>query len=149
MKPIKNQVESEGMRVCHLRDGAAIIQYLHWLEQNIDNLEITELSGATKLLEFRSKQEKFKSPSFTSISSVGPNAASPHYSPTPESDTKITKDKIYLIDSGGQYLDGTTDTTRTIHLGNPTEFERETFTRVLKGFISIHTAVFPPGTSVS
>lgn len=148
MKPIKNPIESEGMRLCHIRDGTAIIRYIHWLEQNIDNPDgITELTGAAQLRKFRQEQENFKSLSFTAISSVGPNAASPHYSPTPESDTKLTKDKVYLIDSGGQYLDGTTDTTRTIHLGEPTEFEREAFTRVLKGFIAIHTAVFPSGAS--
>lgn len=149
LKTQKNAVESEGLRLCHLRDGAAIIRYLHWLEKNINSQEITELSGAAQLLKFRSEQDKFKGTSFTSISSVGANAASPHYSPTPETDTKLTKNQVYLIDSGGQYLDGTTDTTRTIHLGFPIDFERETFTRVLKGFIAIHTAVFPSGASVS
>lgn len=87
--------------------------------------------------------------SFTSISAVGKHAAMAHYSPTSDSDAQITRNEMYLIDSGGQYLDGTTDITRTIHLGEPTTEQKDAFTRVLKGFISLARAIFPPHAPVS
>ncbi|XP_055587081.1 xaa-Pro aminopeptidase ApepP-like [Uranotaenia lowii] len=146
-KAVKNSVEAEGMRKAHIRDGAALVRYLHWLEKNVDSNNVTELSGAAKLREFRSVQENFVDLSFTAISSFGPNGAIVHYSPTEETDTLITRDSIYLIDSGGQYLDGTTDVTRSVHMGTPTSFQKEAFTRVLKGFLSLGSAVFPTKTS--
>uniref|UniRef100_A0A336M0S0 CSON009826 protein n=1 Tax=Culicoides sonorensis TaxID=179676 RepID=A0A336M0S0_CULSO len=145
MKSVKNDIEAEGMKQAHIRDGAAIVRYLHWLEQNVDVLNITELSGADKLKVFRSEQDKYQSLSFTSISAVGSNAAMAHYTPDEETNKQITRNEIYLIDSGGQYLDGTSDTTRTIHLGQPNEMEKECFTRVFKGFIAVFTSVFPSG----
>lgn len=147
MKAVKNAVEAEGMRKAHVRDGAAVVRYLHWLEENVDSENITELSGAAKLREFRSMQENFVDLSFTAISAFGPNGAIVHYSPTEETDTLITRDNIYLIDSGGQYFDGTTDITRSVHMGEPTAFQKEAFTRVLKGFLSLGSAVFPTKTS--
>uniref|UniRef100_A0A182N8Z9 Aminopeptidase P N-terminal domain-containing protein n=1 Tax=Anopheles dirus TaxID=7168 RepID=A0A182N8Z9_9DIPT len=143
MKAVKNEVEAIGMRRAHIRDGAAVVRYLHWLEKVVDEGNVTELSGAAQLREFRSQQDMFVDLSFTAISAFGPNGAIVHYSPTEETDRLITRDGIYLIDSGGQYLDGTTDVTRSIHLGEPTVFQRECFTRVLKGFLSLASAVFP------
>lgn len=90
------------------------------------------------------RQEHFRGLSFEAISAVGSNAAMAHYSPTDETAVAINRNQIYLLDSGGQYFDGTTDTTRTVHFGTPTDFEMEAFTRVLKGFISMGTATFPP-----
>ncbi|XP_065081574.1 xaa-Pro aminopeptidase ApepP-like [Ochlerotatus camptorhynchus] len=145
-KAVKNSVEAEGMRKAHIRDGAAVVRYLHWLEENITE-NITELSGAAQLREFRSMQENFVDLSFTAISAFGPNGAIVHYSPTEETDTLITRDNVYLIDSGGQYWDGTTDITRSVHMGEPTAFQKEAFTRVLKGFLSLGSAVFPTKTS--
>ncbi|KFB48837.1 AGAP000476-PA-like protein [Anopheles sinensis] len=143
MKAVKNPIEAAGMRRAHVRDGAAVVRYLHWLETVVDEGNVTELSGAAKLREFRSEQELFVDLSFTAISAFGANGAIVHYSPTEETDLAITRDGIYLIDSGGQYLDGTTDVTRSVHLGEPTAFQRECFTRVLKGFLSVGSAVFP------
>ena len=93
--------------------------------------------------------ENFKGLSFEPISAVGAHAAMAHYSPTPESAAQITRNEIYLLDSGGQYSDGTTDITRTVHFGEPTDAEKEAFTRVLKGVISLGTASFPPDAPVS
>ncbi|XP_053678694.1 xaa-Pro aminopeptidase ApepP-like [Anopheles nili] len=143
LKAIKNAVEAFGMRRAHIRDGAAVVRYLHWLEQQVDEGNVTELSGAAQLREFRSQQDLFVDLSFTAISAFGPNGAIVHYSPTEDTDLQITRDGIYLIDSGGQYLDGTTDVTRSVHLGEPTAFQRECFTRVLKGFLGVASAVFP------
>lgn len=143
MKAVKNPTERQGMRNAHVKDAAALCCYFAWLERNINNTTITEISGAKKLEEFRSMQAGFRGLSFSTISSVGPHGAIIHYEPDPESDVPITTDTLYLCDSGGQYLDGTTDVTRTIHLGTPTEFEREAFTRVLKGQLQMGTAVFP------
>uniref|UniRef100_A0A182P193 Aminopeptidase P N-terminal domain-containing protein n=1 Tax=Anopheles epiroticus TaxID=199890 RepID=A0A182P193_9DIPT len=143
MKAVKNAVEASGMRRAHVRDGAAVVRYLHWLEQNVDGGNVTELSGAAMLHEFRRQQDMFVDLSFGAISAFGPNGAIVHYSPSEETDLPITRDGIYLIDSGGQYLDGTTDVTRSVHLGEPTAFQRECFTRVLKGFLSLASAVFP------
>jgi len=113
------------------------------LESNVSKGEITEISGATKLTEFRSEQVDFVGPSFDTISSVGPHGAIIHYKPSKDSDVPIRMDCLYLCDSGGQYKDGTTDVTRTIHFGNPSDFEKECFTRVLKGQIKLGTTVFP------
>lgn len=143
MKAVKNPVERQGMRNAHIRDAAALCCYFAWLEKNVKNSTITEISGAKKLEEFRSLQADFKGLSFATISSVGPHGAIIHYHPEPETDVPITTDTLYLCDSGGQYLDGTTDVTRTIHLGTPTDFEKESFTRVLKGQLQMGNAVFP------
>lgn len=146
-RAVKNPVEAEGMRRAHIRDGAAVVRYLHWLEENVDLGNVTELSGAMQLRDFRSVQENYVGLSFEAISAFGTNAAIVHYSPTEETDTPITRDNIYLIDSGGQYWDGTTDVTRSVHMGEPTAFQKEAFTRVLKGFLSLGSSVFPPKTS--
>ncbi|XP_063700058.1 xaa-Pro aminopeptidase ApepP [Culicoides brevitarsis] len=147
MKAIKNDTEIAGMKNCHIRDGVALCQYFAWLEKELEeNRKVDEISGADKLQELRSVQDKFVGLSFPTISSSGPNGAIIHYNPTPESKRPITKDELYLCDSGAQYLDGTTDVTRTLHFGVPTEFEKECFTRVLKGQIALGTAIFPTKT---
>lgn len=144
MKAVKNPVEVQGMINAHIRDGAALCEYFAWLEETLGKGErITEISAAKKLLSFRAAQKYFKGMSFPSISSSGPNGAIIHYSPSPATDRALSTGEIYLIDSGGQYLDGTTDVTRTLHFGTPTDFERDCFTRVLKGSIALVTATFP------
>eukprot|EP00090_Calanus_glacialis_P043927 TRINITY_DN7796_c0_g1_i1.p1 TRINITY_DN7796_c0_g1~~TRINITY_DN7796_c0_g1_i1.p1 ORF type:complete len:620 (+),score=228.62 TRINITY_DN7796_c0_g1_i1:83-1942(+) len=143
MKSIKNPVELAGFDACHDRDSAALCQYFCWLDRTLDQGEITEITGADRLEKFRAEQEHFMGLSFPSISSVGPNGAIIHYRPAPDTARPISRTELYLLDSGAQYRDGTTDVTRTIHLGTPTHHEKECFTRVLKGMIGLATAVFP------
>eukprot|EP01062_Namystynia_karyoxenos_P028145 TRINITY_DN21386_c0_g1_i1.p1 TRINITY_DN21386_c0_g1~~TRINITY_DN21386_c0_g1_i1.p1 ORF type:complete len:711 (+),score=235.00 TRINITY_DN21386_c0_g1_i1:94-2226(+) len=144
LKAVKNEVEMQGMRECHRRDGIALCRYLMWLEQQVrDGQKITEWDGSQKLLEFRKAQEHFLMASFPTISSSGPNAASCHYEPAAEDSRDITASEIYLVDSGGQYHDGTTDVTRTVHFGIPTAREREAYTLVLKGVIALAEIVCP------
>ncbi|KAF9566554.1 Creatinase/aminopeptidase [Agrocybe pediades] len=148
LKAIKNQTELEGFRQCHIRDGAALARYFSWLEEQLNNgVELNESQGSDQLEKFRSELDLFMGLSFTTISSTGPNGAIIHYSPDPNDCEIIKKDQIYLCDSGGQYLDGTTDVTRTWHFGTPTEEEKRAFTRVLQGNIAIDTAIFPSGTT--
>ena len=143
LKAIKNETEIQGFINCHIRDAAALCSYFAWLEKEIPKGTVTEVSGSERLLQFRQEMLNFVGPSFDTISSVGPNAAIIHYKPSIETDTQLTTDKIYLVDSGGQYKDGTTDVTRTLHFGNPTQFEKECFTRVFKGQTRLGRAVFP------
>lgn len=110
---------------------------------------VTKLSLILCFFRKPSEGEHFKGLSFTSISAVGAHAAMAHYSPTNLTDTRITRNEIYLIDSGGQYSDGTTDITRTLHYGTPTDDQKDSFTRVLKGFISLSRAIFPTGAGVN
>ncbi|KIL60909.1 hypothetical protein M378DRAFT_193546 [Amanita muscaria Koide BX008] len=148
LKAIKNVTELEGFRQCHIRDGAALIRYFAWLEEQLDNgVVLNEFQGAGQLKQFRSELDLFRGLSFETISSTGPNAAVIHYSPDPEDCAIIKKDQIYLCDSGGQYWDGTTDVTRTLHFGTPTDQEKRAFTRVLQGHIALDTAIFPTGTT--
>ncbi|KAI1812853.1 aminopeptidase-like protein [Poronia punctata] len=148
-KAIKNETELQGMRACHVRDGAALIEYFAWLEDQLvgRNATIDEVEGADKLEALRKKQKDFVGLSFDTISSTGPNAAVIHYKPERGSCAKIDPAAIYLCDSGAQYLDGTTDTTRTLHFGTPTEREIESYTLVLKGNVALDTLVFPKGTT--
>ncbi|KAL8667635.1 MAG: hypothetical protein Q9202_000490 [Teloschistes flavicans] len=148
-KAIKNAVELQGMRACHVRDGASLSEYFAWLEEEllVKGTKLDEVQGADKLEEIRSKKEHFVGLSFDTISSTGPNAAVVHYKPERGNCSVIDPKAVYLCDSGAQYLDGTTDTTRTLHLGEPTEMERKAYTLVLKGVIAIDRAIFPKGTS--
>lgn len=148
-KAVKNDVELQGMRACHVRDGAALTEYFAWLENELINKKTTldEVDAANKLEEIRSKHDLFVGLSFDTISSTGPNGAVIHYKPEKGNCSIIDPNAIYLCDSGAQFLDGTTDVTRTFHFGKPTEFEKKAFTLVLKGHIGIDTAVFPKGTS--
>lgn len=148
-KAIKNSTELEGMRQCHIRDGAALIEYFAWLEDELINKhsKLDEVQAADKLEQIRSTHDKFVGLSFDTISSTGANAAVIHYKPEPGNCSTIDPAQVYLCDSGAQYLDGTTDTTRTLHFGEPTAMEREAYTLVLKGHIALELAVFPKGTS--
>lgn len=148
-KAIKNEVELKGMRDCHVRDGAALTEYFAWLENELINKKSTldEVDAADRLEKIRSKHENFVGLSFDTISSTGANAAVIHYKPEKGICAVIDPNAIYLCDSGAQYLDGTTDTTRTFHFTKPTEKEKKAFTLVLKGVIALDTAVFPKGTS--
>jgi Xaa-Pro aminopeptidase len=148
-KAVKNETELEGMRACHVRDGAALIEYFAWLENQliVEKAVIDEVTAADKLEECRSRQKNFVGLSFDTISSTGANAAVIHYKPEPGNCSIIDPKAVYLCDSGAQYFDGTTDTTRTLHFGEPTEMERKAYTLVLKGNIALDVAVFPKGTS--
>jgi Xaa-Pro aminopeptidase len=133
LKAIKNQIEIEGFRNSHIRDGVALTKFLFWLESEFEKKELNEIDVSNKLLEFRKKQDLFFSESFDTISAFGPNASIIHYKPTSKTCLKIDNSNFFLLDSGAQYLDGTTDVTRTIHLGSPTDYQKECFTMVLKG----------------
>ncbi|KAF4972622.1 hypothetical protein FZEAL_9565 [Fusarium zealandicum] len=148
-KAIKTEAELAGMRACHVRDGAALIQYFAWLENQLVEKKATldEVEAADKLEELRSQKKDFAGLSFPTISSTGANAAIIHYGPERGNCATIDPEAIYLCDSGAQYRDGTTDTTRTLHFGTPTEAEREAYTLVLKGHIALDQAVFPKGTT--
>jgi Xaa-Pro aminopeptidase len=145
-KAVKNKTEISGFRAAHIRDGAAMVKFLCWLEKNVGQTKATEVSAAEKAAEFRALDKMFRGMSFETISSYGAHGAVVHYAPSPESDVPLKPEGIYLIDSGGQYLDGTTDITRTISLGNPTEEQKERFTRVLKGLVDLLITSFPQGT---
>ncbi|KXS96306.1 hypothetical protein AC578_7481 [Pseudocercospora eumusae] len=148
-KAVKNPVELEGMRTCHIRDGAALIEYFAWLENQLVNekASLDEVQAADKLDQIRSRHANFVGLSFDTISSTGPNAAIIHYKPERGNCSTIDPAQVYLCDSGAQYLDGTTDTTRTLHFGTPSAKEIETYTLVLKGTVGLELAVFPKGTS--
>jgi len=145
-KATKNLTELEGSRNAHIRDGVSVTKFLHWLKNHQNIEEENEISVANKLLYFREKNDFFHSISFDSISAIGKNAALPHYRADRQNKVSMQKDCIYLSDSGGQYFDGTTDITRTIILGNSTTEQKDRFTRVLKGHISLSTHTFPIGT---
>ncbi|KAF5100670.1 hypothetical protein D0Z00_001182 [Geotrichum galactomycetum] len=147
-KSIKNPAELRGAKNCQIKDGVALIRYFAWLENELKvkgNKTITDYQGGLKAEEFRSEMEDFVGLSFETISSSGPNAAVIHYAPAPDSKFLIDIDQVYLCDSGGQYLDGTTDTTRTMHFGTPKQEEIDAYTLVLKGHIALASLVFPEG----
>ncbi len=145
-KALKNPVEVAGHRAASVRDGAALARFLRWVEIECVKGGQTELSAAAKLLSFREATGLLKDTSFDTISATGAHGASPHYHCTEESNVPIERGQLYLVDSGGQYADGTTDVTRVMPIGEPTADMRDRFTRVLKGHIAIATAVFPDGT---
>jgi len=146
MKARKNATELEGARNAHIRDGAAMVRFLHWFAIHAPGGHLSEIDAAQALETFRRDTGKLKDISFPSIAAAGANAAFPHYRVTIKTNAKIRKG-IFLIDSGGQYEDGTTDITRTLAVGKPTALMRDRFTRVLKGHIAIARAVFPKGTT--
>jgi Xaa-Pro aminopeptidase len=146
LKSVKNEVEIAGFRDAMASDGAAWIKFWHWLEQNIDRDGITEMSAAEKLRGFRSEMPHFWNESFAPIVAFGEHGAIVHYSASPDSNARITRGNFVLIDTGGQYSCGTTDITRTLHLGAPTQQQKRDYTLVLKGHIALQTAVFPEGT---
>ncbi|PWA18567.1 hypothetical protein CCH79_00005691 [Gambusia affinis] len=146
-KAVKDETEERILREAHVRDAVAVIQLLMWLEKVVPVANVTELRAAEYVNRCRSKQKDNRGPSFETISASGPNAALAHYSPSEETSRRLTVDEMFLVDSGGQYLDGTTDITRTVHWGTPTDMQKEAFTRVLMGNIEISQTVFPSGTS--
>lgn len=145
MKAVKTQAEIDGSRKAHLKDAVTLCEYFAWLEKQVPSGTVTECSAADKLEEIKRGQEDYVSLSFTTISSTGADGAIIHYKPTPETDKVLSTEEIYLCDSGAQYRDGTTDVTRTVHFGMPSDYEKECFTRVLKGHINLCAAVFPNG----
>ncbi|XP_037084313.1 xaa-Pro aminopeptidase 1-like [Pollicipes pollicipes] len=150
MKAMKNPVEVASMKQAHLRDSTALCDFLAMLEQSVGQGKAwTELSVASKLIEYRQQQDLFRGTSFTSIVGFGPNGAIIHYKASPETDTTVDSSDVLLLDSGGQYPDGTTDVTRTMHYGQPTDFQREAYTRVLMGVIDLGRVVFKKGATDS
>lgn len=141
-KAVKNPTEQRGAREAHIIDAIAMIKFLHWIETYWRE-DITEITASKQLETFRREDSRCVDLSFATISGFGPHSAIIHYSATPKTDSRIDNSSIYLIDSGGQYPAGTTDITRTIHLGTPTEEQKELYTLVLKGHLAIRHAVFP------
>ncbi|MGQ2931253.1 MAG: M24 family metallopeptidase, partial [Sphingopyxis sp.] len=146
-RAMKNDTEIAGQRAAQARDGAAVSNFLHWLSIAGPAGGETELSAAAKLLSFREQTGKLVDTSFDTISGASSNGAICHYRVSEETNLPIVMDSLYLVDSGGQYLDGTTDITRTIAIGTPTAEMKRRFTQVLKGHIALATIRFPHGTS--
>lgn len=144
LKQAKNATELEGFKNCHIRDGVAVVKFLCWLDSNWQG--ISEWDVVQKLGKFRRQQDLFFSDSFGTIAASGANAAIVHYQPSEQQSSVLVKDNVLLIDSGAQYYDGTTDVTRTIALGNPSDEIKKAFTYVLKAHIALATACFPEGT---
>ena len=145
-KAIKNDVELGGTRAAHVRDGVAVARFLQWMEDVAPQGGLDELGAAAKLRAFREESGSLVDLSFDTISAAGPNGALPHYKVDESTNRAIETGTLYLVDSGGQYADGTTDITRTIAIGAPTAEMRRRFTQVLKGHIALATARFPKGT---
>lgn len=147
LKSIKNETEIDGFRHAVVKDGIALVRFYYWLENQMAAGEkVTELSLAEKLTAFRADQPQYIMDSFETIAGYGAHGAIVHYAATPETDATLQAEGLLLVDSGAQYLDGTTDITRTIALGEPTEQMKKDFTRVLKGTISLAKSKFPAGT---
>ncbi|WGF88167.1 aminopeptidase P family protein [Marinivivus vitaminiproducens] len=145
-KARKNATELAGAKAAHLRDAAAMVRFLAWIDLDAEPGQTTEWELAERLDAERAKDPLFRGPSFPTISASGPNGALPHYRVTEASARPLDEDALYVVDSGGQYLDATTDITRTIVIGRPTALMRRAFTAVLRGHIAIDQAIFPRGT---
>ena len=143
----KTPQEIDGARAAHRRDGLAVTKFIRWISEQAVKRAVTEYEAAQRVTEYRAEGQNFRGTSFNPIVGAGPNGAIIHYSATPESSRTIDRDSILLVDSGGQYLDGTTDITRTIAIGTPTDEMKHFFTLVLKGHIALATARFPKGTT--
>jgi Xaa-Pro aminopeptidase len=148
-KACKNAVELDGIRAAHRRDGAALSKFLGWLAAEAPKGGVKEMAAADRLEAFRRESNLLRDLSFPTISGAGPNGAIVHYRSTPRTDRALAPGELYLVDSGGQYPDGTTDVTRTVAVGTPTAAMRRHFTLVLKGHIALAMANFPAGTSGS
>lgn len=147
LKAIKNECEIKNIEKAHIRDGVAMVKFIKWLKENIGKIPMSEITVSDKLESLRSKGENFKGLSFNTIAGFKEHAAMMHYSADSESDYKLSAEGMLLIDSGAQYLDGTTDITRTFVLGNLTDEEKRDFTLVLKGHIALASAIFLKGTT--
>ncbi|MBS0540561.1 MAG: aminopeptidase P family protein, partial [Proteobacteria bacterium] len=148
-KACKNAVELEGIRVAHRRDGAAVSKFLAWLDRESDTGKLREIEVSDRLQQMRQETGKLRDLSFDTISGAGPNGAIVHYRALPSTERPLEPGSLYLVDSGGQYRDGTTDITRTVGIGTPTPEMKDRFTRVLKGHIALAMARFPVGTTGS
>jgi Xaa-Pro aminopeptidase len=148
-KASKNDVELAGARSAHEKDGIALSRFLAWLVREGPAGRLTEITAAERLDALRAEESLFRDVSFPTISGAGPNGAIVHYRATPRTDRRIESGMLYLVDSGAQYLDGTTDVTRTVAIGPPTAEQRDRFTRVLRGHIALARASFPKGTTGS
>ena len=148
-KARKNAIELDGMRAAHKRDGLALTRFLAWLDREAPSGDVTEMSAASRLESFRREGKNFRGLSCYTISGAGGNGAIVHYHVTEQSNRTLDPGSLYLVDSGAQYLDGTTDVTRTVAIGEPSDETAERFTRVLKGHIALATALFPEGTTGS
>lgn len=148
-KAVKNEVELEGIRAAHLRDGAALTRFLAFIAEEGPKGRLGEIAAADKAEAFRREGEFFRDLSFPTISAAGANAAIVHYRASPKTEARLQAGQFYLVDSGAQYLDGTTDVTRTMAIGAVTATMRDRFTRVLKGHIAIASCRFPAGTTGS
>jgi Xaa-Pro aminopeptidase len=147
MKAVKNQAEISGARAAHIRDGVAVTRFLAWFDREAARGALTEIDAVAALESFRRDTGLLQDVSFPTISGAGPDGAIVHYRVTTKTNRGIAAGELFLIDSGGQYQDGTTDITRTVAVGEPTAEMRERFTRVLKGHIAIARAIFPDGTT--
>lgn len=147
LKGCKNSVEIENQKNAYIKDGVALTKFLYWIDKNIGDIEISEISASDKLLKLREEQEGFIEPSFNTISAYKANAAMMHYSASETSNAILKPKSFYLVDSGGQYFDGTTDITRTVALGPLTEEEKKDFTLTLKGVINLGSARFLHGST--
>jgi Xaa-Pro aminopeptidase len=148
-KACKNETEINGTRTAHHRDGIALARFFHWLAESSPDGNIDEIMAEQRLAQFRADSGQLKDLSFDTISGSGANGAIVHYRVSEQSNKKLAAGTLYLVDSGAQYLDGTTDVTRTVAIGQPTAEHRDRFTRVLKGHIALATARFPKGTTGS
>ena len=148
-KACKNPVELDGTRAAHRRDGAALTRFMAWLAARLPQGALKEIEASDRLEAFRREDARFRDLSFPTISGAGPNGAIVHYRASPATERPLDPGQLYLVDSGAQYLDGTTDVTRTIAVGAPSAEQRDRFTRVLKGHIALATARFPSGTTGS
>ena len=147
LKACKNPTEIEGTRTAHRRDAVALARFLAWIDREAPSGALTEIDTVEALETFRRETGALKDVSFPTIAGTGPNGAIVHYRVTRKTNRRIVSGDLLLIDSGAQYQDGTTDVTRTIAVGTPTEEMRDRFTRVLRGHLAIARAVFPDGTS--
>src|SRR5262244_3423817 len=147
MKAVKNEIEIAGARAAHIRDGAAVTRFLAWFDREAPGGSLTEIDAVAALESFRRETGLLKDISFPTIAAAGPDGAIVHYRVTTHSNRVIAPDELFLIDSGAQYEDGTTDVTRTVIVGKPTAEMRDRFTRVLKGHIAVARAIFPEGTT--
>lgn len=145
-KAVKNEVQIKGIRHAMIRDGVALVRFFRWLDSNIDTGNVTEMKASEQLRAFRAEQDLFIDESFDTIAGFNEHGAIVHYTATPESDVKIRRKGFLLVDSGAQYLDGTTDITRTVALGSLTPRQKRDYTLVLKGHIALTTCRFPKGT---
>jgi Xaa-Pro aminopeptidase len=147
MKAVKNPVEIDGAHAAHRRDGVGMLRFLAWFDREAPSGKLTEIDAVAALETFRRETGALKDVSFPTIAGAGPNGAIVHYRVTRASNRRILPGELFLVDSGAQYEDGTTDVTRTIAVGTPSQEMRENFTRVLRGHIALARAVFPDGTT--